>query len=144
MTTHNTTDSNEQQGEHFDHHPTCSRRGGTSCPCRASLAAVEGDVYDALKLVSTILHEQLHDERQPVGKCLTFPCSKVNAILAAASSPLPAEPPPIDAHRCPHCGRRMVSEFDEDVGFWRECANCDYREQVSSAPAEPEGEQEKW
>ena len=36
--------------------------------------------------------------------------------------------------RCPRCGRRLRSEFDEDVGFWRECDNCDYREQVPSAP----------
>ena len=38
----------------------------------------------------------------------------------------------------------MRSDFDEDVGIWYECANCDYREQISSAtPAQPEGEQEK-
>jgi len=28
----------------------------------------------------------------------------------------------------------MRSEFDEDVGIWYECDNCDYREMKSSAP----------
>lgn len=34
--------------------------------------------------------------------------------------------------KCPHCGRRMKSDFDEDIGIWYECENCDYRENVSS------------
>lgn len=39
-----------------------------------------------------------------------------------------------EPRRCPHCGRRMKSNFDPDAGKWYECENCDYRESVSSAP----------
>jgi hypothetical protein len=40
--------------------------------------------------------------------------------------------PPTEPHRCPHCSRRMRSDFDPDVGMWYECENCDYREPISS------------
>jgi len=52
---------------------------------------------------------------------------------ADAATP-PAAAAEGEGHHCPHCGRRMRSEFDEDVGIWYECDNCDYREMKSSAP----------
>lgn len=43
------------------------------------------------------------------------------------------------AARCPDCGARLTSDFDEDVGMWEECTECDYRNMLSnrSAPASP-------
>jgi DNA-directed RNA polymerase subunit RPC12/RpoP len=36
------------------------------------------------------------------------------------------------SRRCLHCGRRMKSDFDPDVGMWYECENCNYRNLVSA------------
>lgn len=41
-----------------------------------------------------------------------------------------------DKHQCPYCGRIMQSDFDEDVGMWYECYECEYREGVSAVLGE--------
>lgn len=112
----------------------------------------EGCMYAATVLPAAELSAGPRCPKCGYVMCEQFDSRPVNALadivtpngtyICYRCTTLPAEPPPNEAHRCPHCGRRMVSEFDEDVGFWRECANCDYREAVSNAPAEPEGEQE--
>src|ERR1043165_7813302 len=60
---------------------------------------------------------------------------KFNDAIRARFEDIAAATPPANvAPRCPRCGRRLRSEFDEDVGFWREGDTCDYREQVPPAP----------
>lgn len=76
----------------------------------------------------------------PDGKVCECRCHGYHEVRATSCQHCATPPTDVaeaEAHRCPRCGRRMRSELDEDVGFWRECVNCDYRESVSSASTEP-------
>lgn len=74
--------------------------------------------------------QQKIDELPAACDCGNLDPRDVDRLIEKAAASLASKEE--EARRCPHCGRRMVSEFDEDVGFWRECGNCDYREALSS------------
>lgn len=137
MTTPNTPDSNEAPA--FDHHPTCSRRGGTSCSCRASVFAVAGDaVHPLTKAISA---QSPHEFE---GGSKSLPCSRCDLIYsasihhtAAASSPAPVSP------------QQVNTDFPCDDycagGDCRACTgvNCTCECHASRSAPQQEGKQEK-